>query len=366
MTGVFIKAVVSLAGTWSIRQVGIVVLTAPDAPAELEVVIMEVEVQYPSRRQLLQFASSVAGGIVTSSLLPPWAKAGTYGATDRLAEVSGNEIELTLDRAGWPVDGKAGPAITVNGTVPGPILRLREGQRVRISVINRMDETASIHWHGMLVPFAMDGVPGVTFPGIPARSTFVYEFTVRQNGTYWYHSHSGFQEQLGLYGPIVIDPKGADPVHYDREHVVMLSDFSFMSPHEIIQRMKQQSGAFNYQRQTIAGLLAGRDQTLEERLQWAKMRMDPTDISDVTGAVLKFLINGHRSRGQLDWPFQAGRAPEAALHQRSGPDGLQRADSRLAHDRGGGRRSDGATDSGRRVPDRQRRNLRCHRPADGR
>lgn len=262
--------------------------------------------QYLSRRRLLQCASTIMGGTAVSSLLPSWAKAGTFGSTNRLAEVSGNNIELTLDRAAWPVDGKAGSAITINGTIPGPILRLREGQRVRISVINRMDETASIHWHGMLVPFQMDGVPGVTFPGIPARSTFVYEFPIRQNGTYWYHSHSGLQEQLGLYGPIVIDPKGADPVHYDREHVVMLSDFSFMPPHEIIQRLKQQGGAFNYQRQTVAGLLAGRGQTLEERLQWAKMRMDPTDISDVTGAVYKFLINGHGPEDNWTGLFRPG------------------------------------------------------------
>jgi CopA family copper-resistance protein len=169
-----------------------------------------------------------------------------------------------------------------------------------------MDETTSVHWHGMLVPFQMDGVPGVTFPGIPARSTFVYEFPIIQNGTYWYHSHSGFQEQEGLYGPIVIDPREPDPIQYDREHVVVLSDYSFMPSHLIMQRLKQAGGVFNYQKQTLAGLLAGRGQTLDERLEWAKMRMDPTDISDVTGAVYTFLINGHGPEDNWTGLFRPG------------------------------------------------------------
>ena len=249
---------------------------------------------------------ALGGGSALSSLLPAWAQSATPGWANSLPTVSGEEVALTIDKASWPVDGQSGPAITVNGTVPGPILRLKEGQQARIVVHNRMDETASVHWHGLLVPFQMDGVPGVTFPGIPARSTFVYEFPVIQSGTYWYHSHSGFQEQEGLYGPIIIDPKGPDPVRYDREHVVVLSDFSFMTPERILQGMKQEAGVFNYQRQTVAGLLAGRDQTLEERLQWAKMRMDPTDISDITGAVYKFLINGHGPQDNWTGLFRPG------------------------------------------------------------
>ncbi|KQT20311.1 MULTISPECIES: copper resistance system multicopper oxidase [unclassified Bradyrhizobium] len=259
-----------------------------------------------SRRHLLRLASLSGAAGLASSALPSWAQSGPFHPASRLSEVSGSSIDLTLDRAAWPINGKAGSAITINGTVPGPILRLKEGQRVRIAVTNRMDEAASIHWHGMLVPFRMDGVPGVTFPGIPARSTFVYEFPVVQSGTYWYHSHSGFQEQVGLYGPIVIDPKGVDPVQYDREYVVMLSDFSFLSPEMIIQRLKQEGGVFNYQRQTVASLLAGRDQTLAERLQWAKMLMDPTDISDVTGAIYTFLINGYGPEDNWTGLFRRG------------------------------------------------------------
>ncbi len=171
--------------------------------------------------------------------------------------------------------------------------RLREGQNVRIAVTNTLKEDTSIHWHGLLVPFQMDGVPGVSFPGIKPGETFTYEFPIIQSGTYWYHSHSGLQEQEGHYGPMIIDPKGVDPVQADREHVIVLSDYSFMHPHLIFKRMKQQCGVFNSQRQTVAGLLAGKDQSLAERIEWAKMLMDPTDISDVTGVAYKFLINGH-------------------------------------------------------------------------
>ena len=183
-------------------------------------------------------------------------------------------------------------AVGINGTVPGPLIRLKEGQHVRLSVSNQLDEETSIHWHGLLVPFQMDGVPGVSFPGIPPGQTFVYEFPVKQSGTYWYHSHSGLQEQLGHYGPLVIDPAGPESAPADREHIVVLSDFSALHPHTIFQRLKQEAGFFNQQRQTLAGLIAGKDQTLSERLAWAKMRMDPTDISDVTGAAYTFLVNG--------------------------------------------------------------------------
>jgi CopA family copper-resistance protein len=143
------------------------------------------------------------------------------------------------------------------------------------------------------VPFQMDGVPGVSFPGIPPGQTFVYEFPLLQSGTYWYHSHSGLQEALGHYAPIIIEPARPDPVRSDREHVIVLADHSEMHPHLIFKRLKQQGGVFNYQRQTVASLLAGQDQTAAERAEWARMLMDPTDISDVTGAVMTFLVNGH-------------------------------------------------------------------------
>jgi L-ascorbate oxidase len=173
-------------------------------------------------------------------------------------------------------------------------------------VSNRLAEQASIHWHGVLVPFQMDGVPGLSFPGIDPLETFTYEFPLIQSGTYWYHSHSGMQEAVGLYGPLIIDPAGPDPIVADREHVLMLADWSPMHPHEQLRRLKVQAGYFNRQRQDIAGLLARRDQPLKERLEWAKMRMDPTDISDVTGFTYSFLINGQDTQANWTGLFKPG------------------------------------------------------------
>lgn len=245
------------------------------------------------RRQLLRGVSAIGGGAALSTLLPGWALSATQGAAPTLPTLTGPNVDLRIGHSELKVDGRVGHVVTINGTVPGPLLRFKEGQMVRLSVTNDLHEDTSIHWHGLLVPFQMDGVPGVTFPGIKPGQTFVYEFPLKQSGTYWYHSHSGLQEAEGHYGPIIIDPAGPDPVGYDREHVIVLSDYSFMHPYQIFKRMKQQGGVFNYQKQTVAGLLAGKDQTLQERAEWAKMLMDPTDISDVTGAALKFLINGH-------------------------------------------------------------------------
>lgn len=242
-----------------------------------------------NRRHVLGGASAWAA----SGLFPGWARSQTPGlaAADVLA---GSDIRLKVGHASIKVGGRPGHAIAVNGTVPAPLIRLREGQTVRLHLTNGLaDEDTSIHWHGLLVPFEMDGVPGVSFPGVRPGETFVYTFKLRQSGTYWYHSHSGLQEQMGHYGPLVIDPAGADPVAFDREHVLVLSDYSFLHPHRIFEKLKQEGGVFNYQKQTVAGLLRGRDQTLAERLEWSRMLMDPTDISDVTGSIYRFLVNGH-------------------------------------------------------------------------
>ena len=245
------------------------------------------------RRQLLRGAAAMGAGAAAGSLLPGWAQSAAPSQASTLPTLSGQDIKLSIGHTPVTIDGRTSHAVTINGTVPGPLIRLKEGQTVRLSVTNTLDEETSIHWHGLLVPFQMDGVPGVSFPGIPPGETFVYEFPVKQSGTYWYHSHSGLQEAEGHYGPIVIEPAEPDPVVYDREHVIVLSDFSSMHPHLIFKRLKQQGGVFNYQKQTLSGLLAGKDQTLQERMEWARMLMDPTDISDVTGAVMTFLVNGH-------------------------------------------------------------------------
>ncbi len=237
---------------------------------------------------------------------PAWAQPVSSGITAPLPTVSGNDITLRIARQTMRIDGKVSRAIGINGTVPAPLVRLKEGQNARLTVVNDLDEDSSIHWHGLILPFQMDGVPGVSFPGIKPRSKFVYEFPVVQSGTYWYHSHSGLQEQLGHYGPIVIDPAGADPIGYDREHVVVLSDHSQLSPEAIFRKLKVNPGHFNMQRQTLAGLLAGKDQPLKERIDWGKMRMDPTDVADVNGSTYTFLVNGHGPRDNWTALFSPG------------------------------------------------------------
>jgi len=245
---------------------------------------------FPLDRRAFLGAGAGAG---LAGIMPAWAQPVSAGLIRPLPTVSGSDIALTIDKVAVKVDGKVSRAFGVNGTVPAPLVRLKEGQRVRIRVDNRLDEESSIHWHGLLVPFSMDGVPGISFPGILPRSTFTYEFDVVQSGTYWYHSHSAYQEEDGLYGPIVIDPAGADPVAFDREHVLVLSDHSPMGGAAIYRKLKQMGGGyFNMQRLTLSGQLAGRDLPASERRSWARMRMDPADISDVTGSTYDFTVNG--------------------------------------------------------------------------
>ena len=256
------------------------------------------------RRELLRGAALGGAGAALARVTPAWAQAVSAGIAPSLPTVAGADIALTIADVTVRVDGKVSRGIGINGTVPGPLVRLKEGQDVRLRVTNALrskrggDLQTSIHWHGLLVPFAMDGVPGVSFPGIEQGATFNYAFKVLQSGTYWYHSHSGYQEQEGVYGPIIIDPAGADPIAYDREHVLVLADHSPMGGEAIFKKLKQMGGGyFNHQRQTLSGLLAGRDLPFEERIDWAKMRMDPADIADVTGSTYHFVING---RGPFD------------------------------------------------------------------
>ncbi|BBD03464.1 MULTISPECIES: copper resistance system multicopper oxidase [Sphingobium] len=234
-----------------------------------------------------------AAALTLAGAVPAWARSGTAGLHPAPGVLSGDRIALTVGDSHFGTGGRSAHAITINGTVPAPLIRLKEGQRVQLAVTNNLKEDTSIHWHGLIVPFQMDGVPGVSFPGIRPGETFTYDFPIRQSGTYWYHSHSGMQEAMGHYGPIVIDPAGVDPVQSDREHVIVLADWSLVHPHVLLKRLKQMGGYHNFQRQTLAGLLAGKDQGLKDRMDWGKMRMDPTDISDVTGSTYSFLINGH-------------------------------------------------------------------------
>jgi CopA family copper-resistance protein len=246
-----------------------------------------------SRRTILGGAFSLTAGAALSPYLPAWAQTVSPGIAPALPTLSGNDIDLRIAHVMMTVDGRTSHGIGINGTVPGPLIRLREGQNARITVVNDLDEDSSIHWHGLLLPFQMDGVPGISFPGIKPGSRFTYEFPIRQAGTYWYHSHSGLQEQMGHYGPIVIDPAGPAAAPCDREHVILLSDHSPLHPHALFRKLKLQGGYFNRRKQTLGGLAEGKDQPLEDRIEWGRMRMDPTDISDVTGSTYSYLINGH-------------------------------------------------------------------------
>lgn len=221
-------------------------------------------------------------------------------------------IDLSIDEIGFDVAGKTFPAIAINGTIPGPLLRLQEGQDAVIRVTNRLNrDFTSIHWHGILLPFRMDGVPGVSFAGIPPRETFEYRFPVRQNGTYWYHSHSAAQEQLGVYGPMIIEPEGNDPVRYDREYVVVLGDWLHGSPEKMLGKLKNQSNYSNYDRRTVGDFFRdasarGIREAAAERKMWGAMRMDPTDIADITGYYYTFLMNGLGPASNWTGIFQAG------------------------------------------------------------
>jgi CopA family copper-resistance protein len=261
------------------------------------------------RRSILSGGAALAAAAGISTVVPAWARSPSRGLAPDIRTLSGNNIALTIARTPFTVGGRTGEAVTVNGTLPAPLLRLREGERVRLAVTNNLDEDSSIHWHGFLIPFHMDGVPGISFPGIAPGETFRYEFAVRQSGTYWYHSHSGLQEQSGHYGPIIIDPAEPDPIAYDREHVLVLSDWTFLSPHGAMRKLKQNAGYFNRQELTLSGLFSddpAQAKPVGERLMWDGMRMDPTDIADITGLTYTYLINGHGPEENWTGLFRPG------------------------------------------------------------
>jgi FtsP/CotA-like multicopper oxidase with cupredoxin domain len=213
------------------------------------------------------------------------------------AVLSGTEFDLQIGETPVDFTGKSRIGTVVNGQIPAPLLRWREGDTVTLRVANRLAARSSIHWHGMIVPADMDGVPGLSFDGIPSGGSYVYRFKVNQHGTYWYHSHSRFQEQTGLYGPIVIEPRGGERQHADREHVVLLSDWTDIDPERIFSTLKKQSDYYNFHKRTVGDLFRdarkrGWRQTLDERRMWGSMRMHPTDLLDVSGYAYTYLMNG--------------------------------------------------------------------------
>jgi CopA family copper-resistance protein len=209
----------------------------------------------------------------------------------------GKRFRLTLASQRVNFTGKERFATAVNSTVPGPILRWQEGDRISLDVTNNLAESSSIHWHGIILPTEMDGVPEISFNGIDPGGSYHYEFDVRQCGTYWYHSHSGFQEQTGLYGAIIVDPLEPDPFAYAREYVVMLSDWSDENPATIYAKLKKMSDYYNFNERTTGDLIRdiqekGLSQTWSDRSMWNRMRMSDRDLSDVTGYTYTYLMNG--------------------------------------------------------------------------
>lgn len=268
-----------------------------------------------SRRGFVRTAGALTLLAGMDTLLPAYARALPMSRPPQALEpriIDGVAV-YDLDIAETPIAiaGRRGLATTINGTVPGPLLHLYEGQESLLRVTNRLDEDTSIHWHGILLPPEMDGVPGVSFPGILPGQTFEYRFPMRQYGTYWYHSHSGLQEQLGHYGPLIIHPKEGYPYRFDREYTVVLSDWTFENPYHVLAKLKKQGNYYNMQRQTLVDFFreAGREglgTAFRNRVMWAQMRMDPTDIMDVSGTTYTYLMNGLAPESNWTGLFRPG------------------------------------------------------------
>ena len=262
----------------------------------------------PSRRRFVQ--GLALGG--TAAMLGGFAKpVSALAGGNQPRVLSGTEFNLEVAEMPVNYTGHANIATTVNGQLPGPLLRWREGTAVVLHVTNRMRVPTSIHWHGILLPFDMDGVPGISFPGIALGETFTYRFPVRQSGTYWYHAHSGFQEQTGLYGPLVIDPAMPDRITADRDYVVMLNDWTDMDPDRIFAILKTRSDYFSVNQPSLPGFMRDAARTglagaLRERAMWNRMRMSPRDLIDVTGFTYTYLMNGATPTGNWTGLFRPG------------------------------------------------------------
>ena len=278
---------------------------------------MTISIEYPNSRSRRRFVQGLAAGGAVAGLglwpKPTWALK-SAGQAEILA---GTRFDLAIGETPVDFTGRTRTAITVNDSLPAPVLRWREGDTVDVFVSNRLPagslhgSQASLHWHGIVLPASMDGVPGLSFDGIGRGETYRYRFQVRQGGTYWYHSHSAFQEQAGLYGAIIIDPLAPEPFHYDRDHVVLLSDWTDLDPDALFSRLKKMSDHDNFHKRTVGDFLrdARRDglgATVADRGMWGRMRMTPTDLSDVNANTYTYLINGTTSLGNWTALFRSG------------------------------------------------------------
>lgn len=225
--------------------------------------------------------------------------------------LKGKEFFLEIDYTAVNLTGNHAVATTINGQISGPTLVWKEGDEITLHVTNHLADTSSIHWHGIILPTHMDGVPGLSFDGIPSGETFTYKFKVQQHGTYWYHSHSGFQEQTGVYGAIVIEPKEPEPFAYDKDYVVLLSDWSDEKPTTIYRKLKQMSDYYNFSQRTVGTFFdevkqKGLREAFNDRKMWNEMRMNDGDISDVTGYTYTYLMNGYNPSSEFKALFKKG------------------------------------------------------------
>ncbi|WP_423821755.1 copper resistance system multicopper oxidase [Salinisphaera sp. SPP-AMP-43] len=273
----------------------------------------------PARRRLLQ-ALGAAGLLTgTQGLWPAYARSerGAAGLNEAATRIAGGpprdqSLDIHVRREWIDIAGGRAAAITLNHSTPGPLIELWEGHDARLRVHNHLDEPTSLHWHGLLLPFQMDGVPGVAFPGIAPGQSFEARFPVRQAGTYWYHSHSGLQEQIGQTGPIVIHPAEPEGISAEREYVLMLNDWTFEDPYRLLETLKQQSDYYNFSQRTLGDLAddiadSGLSATLRDRLDWGRMRMSPRDIADVTGHTYHYLVNGMHPAANWTGLFEPGQ-----------------------------------------------------------
>ena len=263
-----------------------------------------------SRRTFVQ-GLAAGGTLATFGFMPVNVLGETTQQSIKAADLYGPEFELVIDTAPVNFTGQTRTAMTINGSIPGPTLHWREGEIVTLRVTNRLPVSTSVHWHGILLPFQMDGVPGLSYPGIAPGTTFVYRFRVNQSGTYWYHSHTNFQEQNALYGAIVIHPAAGERVNSERDYVVMLNDWSDSDPDFIFNRLKTGNGYYNYVQPTLEDFVQraqreGFGEAVDWRLRWDRMRMSPRDLLDVTGATYTYLVNGTTPTGDWTGLFQRG------------------------------------------------------------
>ena len=259
-----------------------------------------------SRRRFVQ---GIAAGAAVSAL--GWRGLQAFAETTPYmpSTLTGKQFELTIDSLAVNFTGRRSQATAINGSVPGPTLKWREGDTVAVAVTNRLKVPTSIHWHGVRLPADMDGVPGLSYPGIAPGETFVYRIPVVQSGTYWYHSHSRFQEQTGLAGALIIERQGRDMIEFDREYTVLLADWTDTNPETVFSNLKEQSDYYNYHRLTLPNFVSeakskGLGATLSDRLAWARMNMSPTDLSDVSGATYTYLMNGNAPNTNWTGLFQ--------------------------------------------------------------